>query len=183
MEISLCLPLLLVLFFLSPNVSVLAQSTATSRDQSLSGEWQLKTKAFTIPSTERLLLTVSGKEITGSLYRDSEKIPVNGTVDGDSIRLEFKSGTQQNVYVGRVSDGMLSGTYTTIGKDEKFTGDWSARPAATDKPASPRTLDFNPSEFHRVLSADAAPVLRIWSGDTVRTKSVDAGGQDEKSVR
>jgi acetamidase/formamidase len=168
-----------LLFALS--VSGLAQSGA-SMDQSLSGEWQLTTTAFSVPSTERLLLAASGKQITGTLYRDGEKISVNGTVDDHSIRLEFKIGNQQNVYVGTVSAGTWSGTYTTVGKDGKLAGDWMARRAAEDKPPSPRTLDFIPAEFHRTLSADARPVLRIWAGDTVRTKSVDAGGQDDKSV-
>src|SRR5258706_3888964 len=57
---------------------------------------------------------------------------------------------------------------------------WRARRAATDRPASPRVLDFTPTEFHRVFSAYLAPVLRIWPGDTVRTKTVDAGGVDER---
>jgi amidase len=43
-------------------------------------------------------------------------------------------------------------------------------------------LEFEPTEFHRMLAADVPPVMRIWPGDTVHTKSVDAGGQDEKSV-
>src|SRR4029453_17652945 len=34
----------------------------------------------------------------------------------------------------------------------------------------------------RVFSASVPPVLRIWPGDTVRTRTVDAGGVDEKNT-
>ena len=74
----------------------------------------------------------------------------------------------------------MSGTVTITeelwGKAPTMT--WSARRPATDKPASPRTLDFEPKQFHRVFSSTIEPVLRIWPGDTVRTWTVDAGGVD-----
>jgi amidase len=161
---------------------VLGQS-GTSNDQSLSGEWELTTMALGVKNTERLVLSISGGLIAGSLDRHGEKLAVKGTAKGNSLRIEFKAGTQENVYVGMTHGGTLSGTYTATGKKEKFGGDWKAIRAATDRPAAPRTLDFNPTEFHRVLSANVPPVLRIWPGDTVRTKSVDAGGEDEESVR
>src|SRR5206468_12833729 len=40
---------------------------------------------------------------------------------------------------------------------------------------------FRPVEFHRVFSSAIPPVLRIWPGDTVLTRTVDAGGVDEHS--
>jgi amidase len=76
----------------------------------------------------------------------------------------------------------ISGTFTMTGKEGTLTGDWTAQRTPQNEPTSPRTLEFNPTEFHRGLSADVPPVLRIWPGDTVHIKSVDAGGQDEKSV-
>lgn len=163
-------------------VPVVAQP-AISEGQSLTGEWQLTTVTLAIPSAERLQLTASGNDITGSLYRDGESVPVKGALVGNNIRIEFKSGNQQTVYVGTLTAGAMSGTFIMAGKTETVTGTWTAQRAARDKPPSPRTLDFNPFEFHRQLSAHVRPVLKIWPGDTVRTKSVDAGGQDEKSVR
>ncbi len=158
-------------------------STAQSTDQLLNGEWQLTSIELKIPSSERLMLTVSGSQVSGTLYRDGKKIAVGGTVDGQNIRLVFKDGDEEDVYVGTLSNGTMSGTYTATGKDQKSSGEWNARRAAADKPAQLRTLDFRPTEFHRALSANVPPVMRIWPGDTVRTSSVDAGGQDEKSVQ
>jgi acetamidase/formamidase len=47
----------------------------------------------------------------------------------------------------------------------------------------PRTHTFEPREFHRRFSGAIAPALRIFPGDTVRTKTVDAAGVDWNGVR
>lgn len=158
-------------------------SSAQQTDQLPNGEWQLTSIELKIPSAERLMLTVSGSQVSGTLYRDGNRIAVSGNVEHGNIRLVFKDGDEENIYVGTISNGTMSGTYTATGKDQKSSGEWNARRAATDKPAQPRTVDFRPTEFHRTLSADVPPVMRIWPGDTVRTSSMDAGGQDEKSVQ
>jgi acetamidase/formamidase len=79
-----------------------------------------------------------------------------------------------------VQDGKLSGTATITqepwGQTPPLT--WSASRPAAGKPPAPRTLDYEPKEFHRAFSADVAPALRIWPGDTVRTHTVDAAGVD-----
>lgn len=169
---------LLCILFVSGCTLAMAQSS----DPSLTGEWQLTSIEQKIAGTERLLLTVTGSQVSGTLYR-GDKIAVSGTIERQSIRLSFKDGDDEDVYVGTIANGVMSGTYTETSKDEKTSGEWSARRAPADKPAQPRTLDFKPTEFQRALSADLQPVMRIWPGDTVRTSSVDAGGQDEKSVK
>jgi hypothetical protein len=60
-----------------------------------------------------------------------------------------------------------------------FTG---ARPP-TPPAGGPRTLKFEPTVFHNYFAWNIAPALRIFPGDTVETKSVDAGGVDENGVR
>jgi amidase len=155
----------------------------TRGSASLTGEWQLTTVQMAIPYTERLQLTSAGENITGQIYRSGKDVPVKGTVKGGEIHVEFQDGTETDTYDGKLTDAGMSGSYSVKGESETTTGTWSAKPAATDKPASPRTLDFTPTSFYRQLSADTKPVLRIWPGDTVHTMSVDAGGQDEKGVK
>ncbi len=155
----------------------------THASDSLTGEWQLTTVDMAIPFTERLQLASAGENITGQIHRSGKSVPVKGTVKGGEIRLEFQDGTESDIYNGKLTDTGMSGNYTVKGESETTTGTWSAKRAPSDKPASPRTLDFVPTNFYRQLSADAKPVLRIWPGDTVHTTSVDAGGQDEKGVK
>src|SRR5690242_1157444 len=52
---------------------------------------------------------------------------------------------------------------------------WFVRDRA--RPASaPTRQTVHPTEFHRVLSATVRPLAHVWSGDTVHTETVDAGG-------
>jgi hypothetical protein len=106
---------------------------------------------------------------------------VKGSFKGQEVRLEFMIGNQEHSYVGMATGGRIIGNFTVKGRMQTIAGTWTAKRSATDKPPTPRILDFTPVSFYRELSADVPPVLRIWPGDTVRTKSVDAGGQDEKS--
>ena len=160
--------------------SAAAASPPQAAPADLSGEWELTTNVFGNPLAERLTLTVENGKITGK----SSGKDVTGTVEGDHVRFESKDqdGTK-NVYDGRLKDGKLSGTLTVSeepwGETPAMT--WTAR-KMTDagKPAAPRTLDFEPKEFHRVFSSTIPPVLHIWPGDTVRTWTIDAGGVDSK---
>ena len=66
----------------------------------------------------------------------------------------------------------LEGAFTFIGKRE---------PAPP--PGGSRTHKFEPTTFYNYFAWDIAPALHIFPGDTVETKSVDAGGIDENGVR
>ena len=148
----------------------------------LSGEWELMITLFGNPLAYRMEVKVDGGKLTGSVSR-GKPTPITGTVQGDRVRFEWKDpwGTL-NQLEGRLEKGELSGTASFSGESPGLTPPmpWRARRAATDKPAAPRTLDFEPKEFHRVFSSTIEPVLRIWPGDTVRTWTVDAGGVDAK---
>jgi len=175
--------------YLFPGVAVVLWTAAfalkaeAQEGQALSGEWELTSVELGIASTERLQIQSKGNELAGRLYRDGESVTVRLTVKGQEIQLEFTSGDDHDVYVGTWARGEMSGTLTEKGTRQTLTGTWSAKRGPIDKPVSPRTLDFVPAKFHRTLSAQEPPVLRVWPGDTVRTKSVDAGGQDEKSAQ
>jgi amidase len=160
-----------------------AQKAPDAGPATLSGEWILTTTIFGNPLDNRLTLTVEKGKVAGSLYRGRSR-PVSVKVDGDRVRLELKDPDGETAtYEGRLLDGNLAGTVTFSGESWGQTppSEWHARRAATDKPPVPRTLDFEPKEFHRVFSSTIAPVLRIWPGDVVRTRTVDAGGVDERS--
>ncbi len=167
---------------------VLAAGTAGAANApeaaaSLSGEWVLSTTVFGSVAGERLKLSVEQGKITGSIYQRRD-VPVTGTIEGDHVRFEVKDQDgSTSAYDGRLKDGLLSGTVTFSGEPWGATppAAWRARRAAVDKPAAPRTVDFEPKEFHRVFSSTIEPVLRIWPGDTVRTRTVDAAGVDEKA--
>jgi amidase len=163
--------------------ALLGQTAAAPSDWN--GEWELTTLFFGVPRGERLTLHVEKGKLTGTLRHGGKGVPVAGTATGDAVRFEYKDADgSQNVYEGRrAPDGGLGGRYTSTGGDSWGDNpplEWTARRAAdvSKRPASPRTLDFEPTEFSRVFSASVPPVLRIWPGDTVRTHTVDAAGVD-----
>jgi len=173
--------------------ALLGQPAPGSGSADWNGEWELTTLFFGVPLAERLRLEVDKGRVTGTLSHRGKKVPITGVAGtgatgaaGDgSIRFEYQGPDgSKNVYEGRrAADGSLAGRYTSTGGEnwgEQPPSDWTARRAAADRPVSPRTLDFEPTGFSRVFSASVPPVLRIWPGDTVRTRTVDAAGVDEK---
>jgi amidase len=78
-----------------------------------------------------------------------------------------------------VSDAEIKGEGSDLEGAFTFTG---TRPKAPPS-GGPRTLKFAPSVFHNYFAWNIAPALHIFPGDTIETKSVDAGGIDENSVR
>jgi amidase len=148
----------------------------------LSGEWELTTLVLGNPLSGRLTLSVEKGTLSGTLQSGGRKA-VSGTVAGDHVRFEWKDrdGTT-NAYDGRLHSGRLSGTVTFSGESWGGTppSTWVAQRARSDQPAAPRTLDLDPRDYHRVFSSTIEPALRVWPGDTVRTRTVDAAGVDEK---
>ena len=164
-------------------VFVAAAAFGQAPGANLTGEWELTTLFFGVPLAERLTLKVEKGKLTGSVRHRGKSMPVSGRFDGEAVSFEYKGDDgSRNLYEGRIQGAELAGRYTATGGEswgETPPAEWRARraAAASDKPAAPRTLDFEPTEFSRVFSATVPPVMRIWPGDTVRTRTVDAGGR------
>lgn len=67
-------------------------------------------------------------------------------------------------------------------RDEDGPFDFVARRAPAP-PSTPRTHQFTPVKFHNYFSSKIEPALHIAPGDTVNTRSVDAGGRDETGAK
>jgi amidase len=143
----------------------------------VSGDWEFSTKVLGDTIFARVNLKIDGNKLTGNL----NELKLEGTVHGEKVTFAATrpNGDAFGGFEGIVRGEQITGT-ATWRKTEKV--EWTAkRPAVA--PAAPRTLDFEPQEFHRVFSDAIPPVLRIFPGDTVRTWTVDAGGVDPKGVR
>jgi amidase len=158
------------------SVPSLAQAAAAKRGD-ISGEWILSMQFPDDTQTQRLSLQVADNKITGS----SGPFKIEGTIADSAITLKWlaSNGRVEATGTGTVQDGLLKGE----GDSGGIKLQWSARRPAVRPEDGPRTHTFTPTEFHRRFSNTIAPALRIFPGDTVKTKSVDAGGTDENSVR
>ena len=54
---------------------------------------------------------------------------------------------------------------------------------ATTTPDTPHLIHFTPTSFSNLFTIHREPVLRLHSGDTVRTETVDAFGRDRHGIR
>jgi amidase len=151
-------------------VSLGLAAVAVSGQGSVAGEWMLTVHDVFVPNVMRVSLTVSGDTLTGT----SGRRKLEGTVKGGSIEFKLDNATVKGVLEGNELKGEAVFPDRTV--------KWTAV-RIPPRPATPRTHDFEPSEFHRFFSSAIKPVLRIHPGDTVRTWAVDAGGRDKQGTQ
>lgn len=156
--------------------SLTSAALAQERANDISGNWIARIDYPGDTRALRLTLQLSGNAVTGQ----SGPQKFEGTYANDLLTLKaiVPAGRVGPVLTGKLENGILKGE----GEDNGLKVQWTAR-RPVPKPAAPRTLSFTPTEFHRVFSYATAPAMRLFPGDTVQTKSVDAGGSDENSVR
>lgn len=145
-------------------------------------QWILATDLWGNTARQTLNLDVQGTRVSGTLGGD----PITGSVDGAQLKFTATgSDGQVHHYEGRIDGGRMQGR-----SDEPDTNNRSARAAhdfsAWRVPArpddAPRLHRFTPGDYSNTFSADRAPVLVVWPGDSVQTKTLDSGGVDENGI-
>ena len=164
--------------FLSGQTSS-AQGTGERKTMAdISGVWEMSIIQFGEAVVNRITFRADGERITGT---GAGNATVEGKLQGQKIEFELKrpNGTVMASALGTVKDDTMSGTVTLAGP--QFT--WTARRAATRPPNAPRLHEFMPEQFNSIFASTIPPVLHIFPGDTVKTKTVDAGGRDYMGTR
>ncbi len=147
-----------------------------------SDQWILATDLWGNSARQTLNLDVQGPRVSGTLGGD----PIKGTLNG--AQLEFTAtGSDGQVYH---YDGQIDGNRMRGRSDEPDTNNRNARAAhefsawrVPSRPGNiPRLHDFTPSDYANTFSAERAPALVIWPGDSVQTRTLDSGGVDEHGV-
>jgi acetamidase/formamidase len=144
----------------------------------ISGSWIFRLVAFGEErNPARVELKVDGDKVSGTL----NELKLNGTLQGDVLKVTATApnGDQFAVLEGRLSGDELRGT----AKRPNETLEWVARRVPPPSTEKPQTRTFEPTTFHRYFSGTLPPALHINPGDTVRTKTVDAGGRDASGTQ
>jgi amidase len=159
---------------------VLGCASLWGQNASLTGEWEFTLLRFDGAARDytRVNIDANGDKLSATTSRGMK---LEGALRGTAVdfRAFDKDGKERGTLQGRLANDQLSGEGNFDEGKDRFT--WSGR--RTPKSAAPRTHQFTPEKFHNYFSPKIAPVLHIFPGDTVETKSVDAGGTDEKGVR
>ncbi len=140
---------------------------AFSFGQNLAGEWEFTVTRFHAQNMyNRVTLS---DQLTGKMFG----MELQGSLKGSAVEFRLKDdGKDWGSFTGSVSNGEMHGQGHIIEGNETF--DWRARRPLVASGA-PKTHKFVPEKFHNYFSSTIPPALHISPGDTVETKSVDAG--------
>ena len=145
-------------------------------------QWIVATDLWGNRSYQTLELDTTGTQLQGRL----DKASVRGTRHGAALTFEATSA-DGSVYRfdGRVEGERMRGRSDQPdpnAADVRANHAFDAWRVPTHDIAAPRTHDFVPSDYANTFSADRPPVLMLWPGDTLRTKTLDSGGVDAGGV-
>lgn len=159
--------------------TALAMTPLHAAQPEVSGRWELAVDYA--GSTVATRLTVSGKEDGPVVH--SGRLVIKSVQQGNAVLICMTDSDPINPQCSqiplRIQGAHLIGSGNLQGAPITLTG---KRPAA--RPANaPRLHTFDPKVFHPVFSAAITPALRIYPGDTVRTRTIDADGVDEHGIR
>ena len=129
-------------------------------------------------------LRVEGDSVFGA--PDSPARGMRGTIRRDSVDLVqyWDSVNVRARFRAVASNGQLVGTALGTRRGSTAfvdTAQWFAKPIAV-RTGPARAVRFEPSIFYRTFSQAHAPAMHIFPGDTVETRTVDAGGVDWDGV-
>jgi acetamidase/formamidase len=132
------------------------------------------------PQYARVMLRAEGLKLTGNWNESS----LEGTITEDRVEFSIHGADRSVVgsFKGRMEGAALSGEVSmvagTAGRGGSGPITWKLARAPQPPPGGPKTWDFEPKEFHGNYSAAIPPVLHIFPGDTVRSRSIDTSGPD-----
>ncbi len=162
-----------------------------SSGQDLSGEWvgQL-TGPFDSQYTAQynhVIVKSSGTKLSGTWGT----YVIEGNQRGVAIEISLldQSGKAAGSLLGNATEGGVSGSGKVT--PQRRLGGPAPPPAdvtwkLTRTPQSPttsKTYDFEPTSFYATYSAAEPPVLHIFPGDVVNTRTIDTAGRDAKAPR
>jgi acetamidase/formamidase len=158
----------------------------------LAGDYiaQVKGLPTTEPDYAHVSLVVEGTRISG---RWGDRA-VSGTVSGKAVTLVVAEagGAAAGTLQGRIDGATLGGSGSMARRPVAGMGGraagavpeavtWTLTPFAP--PATARSYDFEPRSFYTTYSAGWAPVLHLYPGDSVRTRTFDNTGRDAGATR
>lgn len=146
------------------------------------GDWiaQISAKGAD-PQYAHVNLRVDGSSITGSW----NELAVSGSANGDRLSLSLlRNGSNAGTLSATATGSGFSGEGHIAGRGRGGAGGQTSVSLKLTRPpvppaGGPRTLDYDPPVFYGYYSAANPPALRIFPGDTVRTRTFDESGRDQ----
>jgi len=164
--------------FASPALTSPAWAAATD----FSGTWEVGVREFGgtnyyLPMTDgRLVLEKQGEGYSGRF----NQLTFTGTVEKDGLHLSCNEmGRACGMLVLQISRDLLTGKGNLIASSPQITIPVTLEgkhPAV--RPPAPVSHDYEPQQFTNFYSPLLKPVLRLFPGDTVKSRTLDSRGHD-----
>ena len=165
-----------------PAIWLLCAAASLSPAADIQGDWTAEVSVKGAePQYARVKLRMEGNSITGAW----NQLTVTGSASGAHLNLMLQRNGVSAGTLSATSDGAgFSGEGHMIiggrgGASESAVAVKLTRPAVRP-PGGPRTLDYEPTVFYGYYSAANPPALRVFPGDTIRTRTFDASGRDSE---
>jgi hypothetical protein len=158
----------------------LACPAAALAASDFSGSWEFAIreygmKNYYLPMTDgRLVLDKQGEGYVAHLG----KLSFAGTAQKDGLHLNCQDGGKPcGALVLHLSGAQLTGEGSLLASPNMIPVTVSGkRPAA--RPVAASLHDYDPKSFQNFYTPFLAPVMRIFPGDSVKTRTLDSRGQD-----
>lgn len=123
-----------------------------------------------------------GSKISGTIDRD----PFVGTRSADEYNFVATAADKSTYsYRAKLSNKGWVGTADFPDSNHpgrRMTHTFTANMIPARPAGSARTYRYTPTTYSNEFSAQRTPVMTIWPGDSVQTKTIDSGGVDENGV-
>jgi amidase len=147
-----------------------------------SGRWEVAVREFGdknyyLPVQDgRLILEAHGDNYTGRF----NQVVFSGSLEKDGLHLSCnEKGRDCGKLVLQLSGNRLSGKGDMIASSPILSIPVTLEgKRAAVRPQSPTVHDYDPQQFHNFYSPTLAPVMHLFPGDSVRTRTLDSRGQD-----
>lgn len=142
--------------------------------------WLLKTDMWGNAAYQVLALHTHGDNLSGTFDGDALVGTRHGKLldftvtDADNATYHLKATVDGTGMVGIADDPDTN----TPGR--RVTHSFTGRRLPERPAGEPRVYTFTPKDYANEFSATRTPVLTIWPGDGIRTRTIDSGGMDEK---
>lgn len=145
----------------------------------VSGQWVMITDLWGHPAYRTLTLVKDGEVLTGDV--DGDKI--TGRITGSAIAFQDVDANNATYsFNGTIEGGRINGIADfpdTTNPAMRARHAFTARRIPERPAGPPRRHVFEPTDFSYEFSPHRLPVLTVWPGDSVQTKTIDSGGADE----
>ena len=154
---------------------------ASAQQPSVEGRWTVSLDVFGTPTSWVLTLEQKASHISGDYAGDK----LDGDLKDGKLTFHAKDpgGEGYEDFTATVADDHMTGTMVwaqnaSVSHPTTHTFTAVRNVPVAGSTAPPQTHEFTPTVFRREFSPQYEPVLKINSGDTIHTWTVDAGGYD-----